>query len=144
MNFKLFGTKTAIIGVALVAGIAAAGLSLHYGAAQGGDIHVFPKNQYGQTYGSELDATTPDTEPDLIAATGVDGVKGYVKRTDLEPDPFPKTPQEAIELTKKNLARGEYQIPLYAVDGKIIIGAFKIGKVQATETDSKGQVKELK
>lgn len=144
MNFKLFGPKTVIIGVALIVGIAGSAFSLHYGAAQAGVFHAFPKNQYGQTYGSELNATTPDTEPDLIAATGVGGVNGYLKRTDLEPDPFPKTPQDAIELTKKNLARGEYQIPLYAVDGKTIIGAFKISKVQATETNSKGQVTELK
>ncbi|MCG9969531.1 hypothetical protein L9W92_16125 [Pelotomaculum terephthalicicum JT] len=41
-------------------------------------------NQYGQTYGSLTNATSPETEPDLIAATGVDGTNGYVKRTEVE------------------------------------------------------------
>ena len=38
----------------------------------------YPKNINGQTYGSSADATSPETEPELISAIGVDGTAGYV------------------------------------------------------------------
>lgn len=44
-------------------------------------IHItslYPKNKNGQTYGSAAYATSPETEPDLILATGVDGTEGYL------------------------------------------------------------------
>ena len=126
MKFKLLGLKTVIFGAVLVAGIALGTLGIHYTTAHAGSNYVFPKNQYGQTYGSKANATSPETEPDLIAATGVDGTNGYVKRTDLE-QPLPKTPQEAIALTKQNLAHPTHEIPLYAVDGKTVIGKFIVG-----------------
>lgn len=91
---------------------------------------VFPRNARGETYGSGAAAgpglVTPWSEPDLILAQSVDGTIGYVMRTDLE-GPQPKTPQEAIALTKYNLAHPTREIPLYAVDGKTIIGNFIVG-----------------
>lgn len=87
---------------------------------------IFQKNEKGQTYGSAMDATSPDTEPDLIKAYGVDGTLGYVKSKDLNGD-MPKTPEEA--LSKQNSkARGSVrQIPLYDVKGTKVIGVFKVG-----------------
>lgn len=38
----------------------------------------YPKNKNGQTYGSAADATSYETGPDLISATGVDGTTGYL------------------------------------------------------------------
>lgn len=125
MKFK-FRLKTVIFSVVLVAGIALGMLGIHYKTASAINNYVFPKNQYGQTYGSSLDATSPETEPDLIAATGVDGTNGYVKRTDLK-QPLPKTPQEAIALMKHNSAHPTREISLYDVDGKTIIGKFIVG-----------------
>jgi len=86
---------------------------------------VYPTNEYGQTYGSDSLATSPDTEPDLILAQGVDGTKGYVLNEDLNPE-LPKTPEEAMEQMRK-YPNGR-TIPLYDVDGKTIIGKFHIGK----------------
>lgn len=132
MKFKLLGLKIVIFGVVLVAGIAIGMFGIHYETANAGNNYVFPKNQYGQTYGSSADATSYETEPDLIAAKGVNGTKGYVKRTDLE-QPFPKTPQEAVALMKQNLAHPTREIPLYDVDGKTVIGKFIVGGGTAKE-----------
>lgn len=125
MKFKLLGLKM-IFGVALVAGIALGMFGLYYKTAHASNNYVFPKNQYGQTYGSKLNAISTETEPDLIAATGVDGTNGYVKRTDLE-QPLPKTPQEAKALMKYYSAHPTREIPLYDVDGKTVIGKFIVG-----------------
>lgn len=86
-------------------------------------VPSFPKNENGQTYGSAADATSPYTEPDLIKAYGVDGTIGYVMKKDLDGE-MPKTPEEA--LAKQRNAPASRTIPLYDVDGKTVIGEFKI------------------
>ncbi len=86
---------------------------------------VYPTNEYGQTYGPEALATSPETRPDLILARGVDGTEGYVLNEDLNPE-LPKTPEEGLAQERK-YPNGR-TIPLYAVDGKTIIGKFHIGK----------------
>lgn len=86
---------------------------------------VYPKNSNGQTYGSSLHAPSPDEEPDLIQAYGVDGNIGYVYKKDLDGD-MPKTPEEAIR--KQKSAPDHRIIPLYDVDGKTVIGKFKVWK----------------
>lgn len=85
----------------------------------------FPKNKYGQTYGSDSDATSYETRPDLISAFGVNGTLGYVLKKDLYGE-LPKTPEEALAI-QKNRPAGGRDIPLYDVDGKTIIGVFHIG-----------------
>lgn len=135
MKFKLLGTKTVIVAVALVAGLAVGVLgmlSIHYPAAQAGAQHVFPKNQYGQTYGSQLDATSPDTLPDLIAATGVNGVNGYIKRTD---EDVLNTLEDAKALAKRYSEHPTREIPVYAVDGKTVVDKFIIGGGSPDEED---------
>ncbi len=95
----------------------------------------FPVNANGQTYGSSLEAVSVETEPDLIAAIGIDGTEGYVLSKDLQ-EPSPKTPEEAVAQTKEiekaalaakakgsNIVR---EIPLYDVDGRTVIGKFGI------------------
>jgi len=79
-------------------------------------------NQNGQTYGT-LDLAEFDNAPDLLQAVGVDGNTGYVYRIDLFGE-MPKTPEEALRLQAERDARGSYTIPLYANDGKTIIGEF--------------------
>jgi beta-lactamase regulating signal transducer with metallopeptidase domain len=96
---------------------------------------VFPRNENGQTYGTPTPRpgpVSPGTVPDLIKAQGVDGTVGYVRFTDLQ-GPQPKNPQEAVALSKKNLASGVRQIPLYAVDGKTVIGVFNIGPGRSSQ-----------
>lgn len=85
----------------------------------------YPKNKNGQTYGSAADATSPETEPDLIQAEGVDGTVGYVLKKDLDGEQ-PKTPEEAIVI-QNSRPPGGYDYPLYDVDGKTVIGVFHIG-----------------
>jgi hypothetical protein len=83
----------------------------------------FPKNENGQTYGSASDATSPYTEPDLIEAYGVDGNIGYVMKKDLDGE-MPRTPEEA--LANQRNAPAIRTIPLYDVDGKTVIGEFRL------------------
>lgn len=96
----------------------------------------FPINQYGETYGSALKATSPDNEPDLIKAYGIDGTLGYVKSSDLK-GVQPKTPQEALDLQAKTPS--SRKIPLYESDGKTVIGEFQINKGEGVEIKAEGK-----
>ncbi|WP_051533763.1 hypothetical protein [Desulfitibacter alkalitolerans] len=83
-------------------------------------------NESGQTYGSSLYSELHGGEPDLIAAVDEDGVTGYVLKTDLD-GPMPKTREEALAMMKMSQASNGHTIPLYAADGKTVLGEFKIG-----------------
>ena len=91
------------------------GLALPAENAYTGD-GKFPVNASGQTYGASIDASSPETEPDLILATGVDEagvfVDGYVLKTDLN----------------REMKSGEIvSIPVYLDDGKTVVGTFQLG-----------------
>ena len=88
----------------------------------GGPAPAFPRNASGQTYGSDLYATSLATEPDLVLAQCVGGSTGYVRAVDLN-GKMPKTPQEAVAMD----SLGPRSIPCYASNGKTIIGTFIIG-----------------
>ncbi|TDF95184.1 hypothetical protein [Paenibacillus piri] len=96
-----------------------------------GSFHIrakimnYPKNKNGQTYGSAADAASPETEPELISAIGVDGTSGYVLKKDLDGEQ-PKSPEEAIAI-QNSRSPGGRDIPLYNVDGEAIIGVFHVG-----------------
>ena len=94
-------------------------------SAPAGPTPTYPRNERGQTYGSALHATSPNTEPDLIQAVGVGGIVGYVRKVDLE-EPSPRTPDEALARQRSGTRRAR-TIPLYAVNGKTVIGLFRIG-----------------
>ena len=84
---------------------------------------VYPKNGFGETFGSLSQAIADVDAPNLISAVGINGVEGYVRSSDLLL-PLPKSPAEAL-LANKN-ARVRF-LKLYAVDGKTVIGAYKSG-----------------
>lgn len=97
--------------------------------------YIYNTNENGQTYGSAMYAPSPDKEPDLILAEALDGTEGYVYASDLNAD-LPNNPEELLAYTARNqkiwdnapigqvvIAR---TIPLYAVDGKTVIGEFPI------------------
>ncbi|AOY76165.1 hypothetical protein [Clostridium formicaceticum] len=88
---------------------------------------VYKVNENGQTYGSSLYAVSFETEPDLILAEGIDGTTGYVYAADLY-GKAPKNPQEAIAMQKANTDQERF-IPLYASDGKTVIGEFRMSSV---------------
>ena len=86
----------------------------------------FLTNKDGKSYGKVAQNIILN-EPDLILAVGTNGKEGYIKKTDLYANE-PKTPEEAIriqedKITNNNLIR---YIPLYEIDGKTVIGEFKI------------------
>lgn len=118
-----------------VASAVAAGAGFLHAAATGnlanpseGPDPVYEVNELGMTYGSALDATSPDNEPDLIKAFGVDGTVGYVRSEDVNL-PAPATREEA----RAQQDIGATWIPLYAVDGTTVIGEFKIPSAAASD-----------
>ncbi|PLX13903.1 MAG: peptidase M56 BlaR1 [Marinilabiliales bacterium] len=127
MSLKPLWVRTVMIGVALVAGITVGTLSypaITFSNQSDKPAPVYQRNENGQTYGSDMYATSLDTVPDLVLAQDENGTVGYVRSVDLY-GKQPKTPEEAV---KMNLKPGSFRhIPLYAVDGKTVIGKFKIG-----------------
>ncbi|MFD4990326.1 ATP-dependent Lon protease [Streptomyces sp. NPDC058374] len=91
---------------------------------------AWPKNAKGETYGSGLDATTPQSGPDLIRAYTTDGKLGYVKRAELEDEPNPASPREAIALQSQR-AGEDRRIAVYDLDGTTVIGSFVISHAPA-------------
>lgn len=87
---------------------------------------IYPVNENGQTYGLAPLAPSPEFEPDLIAAGGVDGTLGYVLAEDLN-GKLPKTIEEALAGQKLRSVTRFRVIPLYASDGKTVVGQFVIG-----------------
>jgi hypothetical protein len=139
---KLHGMKL-IIPLALIAGFVAGSFS--YGAIPATasatpdqsiqDIKPtpkFPVNKNGETYGSNSEVTVAGQEPDLILAKGVDGNDGYIKLKDLNKDQ-PNNPEEAVAYMEKMKNSAPKNIPLYDVDGKTVIGEFKIDKPEKVE-----------
>ena len=82
----------------------------------------FKINQFGQTYGTIIQADQFGYEPDLIAAIGTNGEEGYIKYED--ENIIPNSPDEALALQEK-YKNGRY-IPLYKKDGITQIGEFFI------------------
>ncbi|HBC30786.1 MAG TPA: hypothetical protein DC024_06015 [Clostridiales bacterium] len=58
-------------------------------------------------------------------AEGVDGTVGYVLHKDLNDDYGVKNPEQALKYQKEHAGKSRV-IPLYASDGKTIIGKFRI------------------
>lgn len=138
MRVSLTLGKKIAVGGALVVGLALGTVVSGVGAAKllpqvspTRAPHIFPKNVNGETYGSELAATSPSDMPDLVKAVGVGGILGYVRFSDLN-GPQPKTPAQAIELMKKRKPGAVRQIPLYAQNGTTVIGVFDVGGAGAS------------
>ena len=84
-----------------------------------------------QSYGSALLVEELGVEPDLIAAIGVDGTKGYVRSEDISPTP--KTIEEALEMTY--MASNDQIIPLYNLNGEVV-GQFVLTAVQEDKVEA--------
>lgn len=92
----------------------------------------FPVNEYGQTYGSCANTGSWENAPELVAV-GQD-VNGYCRREDLFADQinFPKSPDDKAGWEKWDKLYGSgnkdgYEIPVYKVDGRTVIGTFTVG-----------------
>ncbi|MFC9709285.1 hypothetical protein ACFTRD_14160 [Paenibacillus sp. NPDC056933] len=68
----------------------------------------YSKNEHGLTFGTIEDSNSVEILPDLIYAGSVDGIAGYVMKTDYL--------SETIRVA-----------PLFDVDGKTIIGSISVG-----------------
>lgn len=112
--------------VALMAALSAAGFAIAADAnptpSPAGAPTVWAKNALGVTYGSGLDAVSPEDEPDLIRVEATNGKVGYAYRTDLE-GPEPSSPAAAIAHQKAQGGK-PVVIPVYEVDGVTQIGVF--------------------
>jgi len=82
----------------------------------------FPKNEFGETYGSIRDLSPYEEGPDLIKAYTVDGKIGYVRAKDFFGE-APKTPEEALERQANQSVK---EINVYESDGRTVIGKFEI------------------
>jgi len=119
------GIIVACCGLGIVGGSAIAT------AAQGNNAPSSPSysvNDSGETYGSARSATSPAEEPDLIEAMATNGEVGYVRGSDLT---LPATTPEDNIRNNDVYARG-FTIPVYASDGKTVIGEFVVGGKTAT------------
>lgn len=83
---------------------------------------AYPTNSAGKTYGSVLCAQLVGHQPDLISAVGRNGISGYVKNEDLNPEIRSEADIAAYNAALAN----DRSIPLYDLQGNVI-GAFEIG-----------------
>ena len=89
------GKRMVMLGAVLLAGAAVGVTGISLASASSASNRgqqaaaVYPKDAKGLTYGSGLQATRPDNEPDLIQITATNGKTGYVYRTQLEPQTDP-------------------------------------------------------
>ena len=104
-------------------------------------IHRF--NQQGETYGTMKNVQAEEDIPNLIAATGVDGVSGYIRASDMFANEA-KSPEEAVELMESKEYLQGREIPLYDKDGKTVIGIFKISPIIGNTYDEGDYIVEYK
>lgn len=91
---------------------------------------TYPVNTNGETYGSLLLTDITGSDPDLIAAIGVDGTKGYIRDSDINPKIH--TPEEAAAYMET--LEWSRLVPLYDVEGNVI-GSFLVEAEEVTEEE---------
>lgn len=123
----------------LIAGSIAGGLTLSAVVALG-TVGIasaidspYSVNAQGQTYGSAIHASSPEQEPDLIAATATNGKDGFVLKSDL--DVQADSPESAAQITKQSDAG--FEIGVYLSDGKTRVGSFLVGGETAESSQSR-------
>ncbi|MFF2531522.1 hypothetical protein ACFVS2_21680 [Brevibacillus sp. NPDC058079] len=128
MKKKLFiGAALVVMGFVAVLVVNQSGAlfsPMNYKGASNSNIPNYPINDQGQTYGQGPYPVGTTQVPDLISATGENGVNGYVKATDLNANV--STPEEAYAYQKSMEKLGYKSIPLYKSDGKTVIGEFRL------------------
>lgn len=95
------------------------------------DETEYEVNENGETFGTCLDVIYPEDEPDLMAAVGDNGRKGYIRKTELDDDEMAKceTPEEAVRIQEEREKNGNPPrvINVYESDGVTVIDTFTIG-----------------
>ncbi len=91
----------------------------------------YPVNSRGQTYGPQSLVRVTGRLPDLISAIGVDGVEGYILRTDTDPE---ITTREGA-LLHTAIANQNLTIPLYDEECNVI-GTVELSPVPQEAVDN--------
>jgi hypothetical protein len=79
-------------------------------------------------------AQTPAEMPDLIAATGVKGVSGFVLKAGyLKSEPDFKSPEEAVAWQKQLDSGLVLRIPVYDISGLNKVDTFEFSPTRDTE-----------
>ena len=97
----------------------------------------FSVNPNGETYGDLFQIREAGVDPDLILATGENGVVGYVRVADLE-GAVPASPEEALAIQEQREDdgyTGRY-IDLFDLDGETVIGRFFVQAGSETDVGS--------
>lgn len=127
-----------IVGVALVAGIASGAALASVPSTptdirteDGNTVPLYETNDRGLTFGSSLEATSPENEPDLILAIATNGKEGYVLKTDLDEADGSNAASEFSSPAAANAWQARQRqepivIPVYAEDGITAIGEFEV------------------
>jgi len=80
----------------------------------------YPINDTGETYGGDI-KEWENIEPDLILAENAEGVKGYIRASELEQN-YIVTPEEAVAYESVG-----FYVAMYLQDGETKIGEFYVG-----------------
>lgn len=129
----MYTLKRALIGIGAVCASALLGLSISFSATATTSNPMsapkFESNSSGESYGSGLGA---DKDPDLIQAYGANGRIGYVRSVDLNGPEF-RSPEEALAYQVEHRRLEGGTIPLYASDGRTVIGEFEVSSTVIEE-----------
>ena len=99
---------------------------------------VFPVNENGQTYGSDMGIESLEDAPDLILIRASNGRTGYASKKDLSEVEGNMSAEEAAEITERQMGTFKkamekdpdvkivpwHSIPVYESDGKTVIGEY--------------------
>lgn len=99
----------------------------------------YARNSKGETYGSSALSELLGFEPDLSAAIGTEGQRGYIRETDNLWGQFNsktpiKSPEDALHYMEfLKTQPNEYMVPLYDSEGNVI-GEFRMSQGETTVT----------
>ena len=88
-------------------------------------LSEYPKNQRGQTYGSDALVDSPDEGPDLVSVVGDHGTCGFVLAEELAGPDF-SSPEQALAWQSDVLRQGPPSIPVYDVQGETVVDTFTL------------------
>lgn len=110
----------------VVGGILGTGASALAALPHQDDLGTTPyaTNSFGQTYGSNIESTSPEQDPDLVLVIGDHGHEGYVRSSELY-ELAPTSPAEAV---RDQSQAGEVvaELTVYERDGRTAIDTFTI------------------
>ncbi|NQX34478.1 hypothetical protein [Herbiconiux sp. VKM Ac-2851] len=102
----------------------------------------WPVNADGLTYGNAALATSPNDEPDLITATGTNGERGYVLRSELRAANGELALESAGTAAQARAAASssaDQTVSVYTLDGDTVLGSYLIVGTDTQEEQLQSQ-----